>query len=665
MEQNSIEVGSSDQSNALGDAPEAVSASEPMNDTPAETTAPRRRSRRASAAVGEAVEVAVTGAPEVAPAADAPAAETAPKKRVSRSRKKAEPEATETTEAGDAPATENVDGDAAPAAPKSASSRSRSAKAKAEAAAAAVESPSEGETPAASTEAAAASDAEPAADAEPRKRSTRSRSRKTAENGDATKTEQGEKPADAENAEKPENDDADKSGSGRSGAGRKAADKGGADRNGGDKNGADKNGGDKSDADKNGNGGDRNGRDGQTRSSRTRQRERKRRGQGDDFEPEITEDDVLLPIAGILDVLDNYAFVRTSGYLPGTGDVYVSLGQVKKYGLRKGDAVVGAIRQPRDGEGGGRQKYNAIVRVDTVNSRPVDENETRADFAGFTPIHPSERLRLETEGGDLTQRVIDLFAPVGKGQRGLIVGPHESGKSTALRRIASAVAANQPDAHLMLVLVEERPEEVTELERTVNGEVIASTFDRTAEDHVTIAELAVERAKRLVELGHDVVLLIDSLTGLARAYNALAPAGSRVPAGSLEASALAPIKKLLGAARNIENGGSLTIVATASAQPGSRVDEAVLGELEAAANMQLRLSGEAADRRVYPAVDLRASSTRRAELLTSEAEAKVLDGLRRTIATESPEQALEAVLSRLGETSSNVEFLALAQRSQA
>ncbi|MGD9606323.1 MAG: transcription termination factor Rho [Leucobacter sp.] len=634
-----------------------------MNDTPAETTAPRRRSRRASAAVGEAVEVAVTGAPEVAPAADAPAApeaetpaaETAPKKRVSRSRKKAEPEAAETPEAGDAPATENIDGDAAPAAPKSASSRSRSAKAKAEAAAAAVEGPAEGETPVASAEAAAASDAEHAADAEPRKRSTRSRSRKTAENGDASKTEPGEKPADAESAEKPENDGADKSGSAKSGSGRKATDKGGADRNGADK----------SDADKNGNGADRNGRDGQTRSSRTRQRERKRRGQGDDFEPEITEDDVLLPIAGILDVLDNYAFVRTSGYLPGTGDVYVSLGQVKKYGLRKGDAVVGAIRQPRDGEGGGRQKYNAIVRVDTVNSRPVDENETRADFAGFTPIHPSERLRLETEGGDLTQRVIDLFAPVGKGQRGLIVGPHESGKSTALRRIASAVAANQPDAHLMLVLVEERPEEVTELERTVNGEVIASTFDRTAEDHVTIAELAVERAKRLVELGHDVVLLIDSLTGLARAYNALAPAGSRVPAGSLEASALAPIKKLLGAARNIENGGSLTIVATASDQPGSRVDEAVLGELEAAANMQLRLSGEAADRRVYPAIDLRASSTRRAELLTSEAEAKVLDGLRRTIATESPAEALEAVLSRLGETSSNVEFLALAQRSQA
>ncbi|MCB1273852.1 MAG: transcription termination factor Rho, partial [Leucobacter sp.] len=362
--------------------------------------------------------------------------------------------------------------------------------------------------------------------------------------------------------------------------------------------------------------------------------------------------------------LDNYAFVRTSGYLPGTNDVYVSLGQVKKYGMRKGDSIVGAIRQPREGEGGGRQKYNAIVRVDTINSRPVDAPQTREEFADLTPLHPAERLRLETGAEDLTQRVVDLFAPIGKGQRGLVIGPRESGKSTLLRRIAAAVAENQPGTHLMLVLLDERPEEVTELQRTVNGEVIASTFDRPAEDHITIAELAVERAKRLVELGHDIVVLIDSVTSLARAQNALAPAAARVPAGQLDATAIHPVKKLLSAARNIENGGSLTIIATASAQPGSHVDEAVIGELEGVTNMQVRLSGRAADRRVFPAVDLSASSTRREELLTSVAEAGVMNTLRRRLAAKETEEALEEVLQQLSGTSSNVEFLAIAQRSQ-
>jgi transcription termination factor Rho len=276
-------------------------------------------------------------------------------------------------------------------------------------------------------------------------------------------------------------------------------------------------------------------------------------------------------------------------------------------------------------------------------------------------------MKLERGNGsteDLSARVVDLIAPIGKGQRALIVSPPKAGKTLMLQNIAQSIVANNPDVVLIVLLIDERPEEVTELERTVNGEVIASTFDRPAEDHVTIAELAVERAKRLVELGHDVVLLIDSLTSLARAYNALAPAASRVPAGSLDAAALFPVKKLLGAARNIENGGSLTIVATASAQPGSRVDDAVIGELEATANMQLRLNGEAADRRVFPAVELRASSTRREELLTSDAEAKVMDQLRRSLAGQDPVEALEAVLARLAGTSSNVEFLALAQRTQ-
>lgn len=410
---------------------------------------------------------------------------------------------------------------------------------------------------------------------------------------------------------------------------------------------------------------DANGRDPQARSSRTRQRERKRRGTTEDGEPEITEDDVLLPIAGILDVLDNYAFVRTSGYLPGTSDVYVSLGQVKKYGLRKGDAVVGAIRQPREGENHGRQKYNAIVKVDSVNTRSAEDQQARPEFADLTPVHPSERLRLETKATELGSRIVDLFSPVGKGQRGLIIGPHESGKSALLQEIAHAVALNQPDAHLMLVLVDERPEVVTQLQRTINGEVIASTFDKPAEDHTTIAELAVERAKRLVELGHDVVVLIDSLTDLARAYNLAAPASVRVPAGSLDAAAVFPVKRLLSAARNIENGGSLTILATVSAQPDSLLDDALIGELEAVANMQVRLSGVAADQRVFPAIDLARSSTRNESMITSEAEVRVMNQLRRNLLAGDQLHALDSVLQQLGRTSSNVEFLAVTQRQQA
>lgn len=420
-----------------------------------------------------------------------------------------------------------------------------------------------------------------------------------------------------------------------------------------------------SDASEKGEKQDANVRDPQARSSRTRQRERKRRGTTEDGEPEITEDDVLLPIAGILDVLDNYAFVRTSGYLPGTSDVYVSLGQVKKYGLRKGDAVVGAIRQPREGENHGRQKYNAIVKVDSVNTRSAEDQQARPEFADLTPVHPSERLRLETKATELGSRIVDLFSPVGKGQRGLIIGPHESGKSALLQEIAHAVAQNQPDAHLMLVLVDERPEVVTQLQRTINGEVIASTFDKPAEDHTTIAELAVERAKRLVELGHDVVVLIDSLTDLARAYNLAAPASVRVPAGSLDAAAVFPVKRLLSAARNIENGGSLTILATVSAQPDSRLDDALIGELEAVANMQVRLSGVAADQRVFPAIDLARSSTRNESMITSEAEVRVMNQLRRNLLAGDQLHALDSVLQQLGRTTSNVEFLAVTQRQQA
>ena len=613
----------------------------------------RRASRRVTAAAGTAVteaeaapaasaEPAAADSTDAASTADAAAEDAAPKKRVSRARKKAEavePAPAEEPAGEGAAAAADAQSDAAPAETEAAAEpapKKAPARRKRQPAGAAAEAQEGDAAQAAAAEPSAKQEAagdaadgsgEPAESAAPKKRNTRTRGKKAATDA-----------ASSESSDEKQGEAAE--------TGEKAADE--------------KQGDKQNEKGENGNGRG----DNQSRSSRTRQRERKRRGGGDD-EPEITEDDVLLPIAGILDVLDNYAFVRTSGYLPGTGDVYVSLGQVKKYGLRKGDAVVGAIRQPREGDGGGRQKYNAIVKVDTINSKPFEENQTRPDFADFTPIHPDERLRLETGAALLGPRVIDLFAPIGKGQRGLIIGQHESGKSTALQQIAQAVAQNQPDAHLMLVLVDERPEEVTALQRTVNGEVIASTFDRPAEDHATIAELAVERAKRLVELGHDVVVLIDSLTSLARAYNLAAPAAVRVPAGSLDAAAVFPVKRLLSAARNIENGGSLTIVATVSAQPESKLDEALIGELEGVANMQLRLSGDAADRRVFPAIDLARSSTRNDQLLTSEAEARLMNQLRHALADENQEEGLESVLKRLAETSSNVEFLALAQRGRA
>jgi transcription termination factor Rho len=402
------------------------------------------------------------------------------------------------------------------------------------------------------------------------------------------------------------------------------------------------------------------------RGGRNRYRDRKRgRGPvGDDFEPEITEDDILIPVAGILDVLDNYAFVRTSGYLPGANDVYVSLGQVKKYNLRKGDAVVGAIRQPREGDNNqGRQKYNAIVRIDSINGLPVDEAANRVEFGKLTPLYPQERLRLETEPGKLSTRIIDLVSPIGKGQRGLIVSPPKAGKTLVLQAIANAIAKNNPEVHLMVVLVDERPEEVTDMQRTVKGEVIASTFDRPAEDHTTVAELAIERAKRLVELGHDVVVLLDSITRLGRAYNLSAPASGRILSGGVDSSALYPPKRFFGAARNIEEGGSLTILATALVETGSKMDEVIFEEFKGTGNMELRLSRQMADKRIFPAVDVNASGTRREEMLMGVDEVKVTWKLRRALAGLDQQQALEIVLGKLKETSSNVEFLMQIQKS--
>lgn len=405
-------------------------------------------------------------------------------------------------------------------------------------------------------------------------------------------------------------------------------------------------------------------RRGGNRNRRGRYRDRdRRRGPQDEAEPEISEDDVLVPVAGILDVLDNYAFLRTSGYLPGSNDVYVSLGQVKKYGMRKGDAVVGSIRQPREGENNQRQKFNALVKVESLNGQTLEEAAERVEFGKLTPLYPETRLRLETDSKKLSTRIIDLVAPIGKGQRGLIVSPPKAGKTLVLQAIANAIATNNPEVHLMVVLVDERPEEVTDMQRTVNGEVIASTFDRPADDHTTVAELAIERAKRLVEMGHDVVVLLDSITRLGRAYNLSAPASGRILSGGVDSSALYPPKRFFGAARNIENGGSLTILATALVETGSKMDEVIFEEFKGTGNMELRLSRQLADKRIFPAVDINASGTRREEMLMSPQETKIIWKLRRALAGLEQQQALELVLNRLKETASNVEFLLKLEKS--
>jgi transcription termination factor Rho len=356
--------------------------------------------------------------------------------------------------------------------------------------------------------------------------------------------------------------------------------------------------------------------------------------------------------------------VRTSGYLPGASDVYVSLGQVKKYGLRKGDAVVGAIRQPREGEqNNSRQKYNAIVKVDSINGQSVEEAAARVEFGKLTPLYPQERLRLETEPGKLTQRIIDLVSPIGKGQRGLIVAPPKAGKTIVMQQIANAIAINNPEVHLMVVLVDERPEEVTDMQRTVKGEVIASTFDRPAEDHTTVAELAIERAKRLVEMGHDVVVLLDSITRLGRAYNLAAPASGRIMSGGVDSTALYPPKRFFGAARNIEHGGSLTILATALIETGSRADEVIFEEFKGTGNMELRLRRELADKRIFPAIDVDASGTRKEEILMTPEELKIVWQLRRVLHALEPQQALEVLMERMKETKSNAEFLLHVQKT--
>jgi transcription termination factor Rho len=473
-----------------------------------------------------------------------------------------------------------------------------------------------------------------------------------------------------------------------------------AERNGADRNGADRNSSDRTGSDRTGDHrGERNGRDqrpvnhdrgdrGQTdraasngrpqgerdfsddddesgrRGRRSRFRDRRRgrseRGEsvggGGEREPQVSEDDVLVQVAGIVDVLDNYAFVRTSGYLAGPNDVYVSMAQIKRYGLRRGDAVTGAVRAARDGEQR-RDKYNPLVRLDTINGMDPEEARRRPEFYKLTPLYPQERLRLETEPHLLTTRVIDLVMPIGKGQRALIVSPPKAGKTMIQQAIANAIAANNPECHLMVVLVDERPEEVTDMQRSVKGEVIASTFDRPPQDHTTVAELAIERAKRLVELGHDVVVLLDSITRLGRAYNLAAPASGRILSGGIDSTALYPPKRFLGAARNIENGGSLTIIANALVETGSMMDTVIFEEFKGTGNAELKLDRKIADKRIFPAIDIDPSGTRKEDLILAPEEYAIMIKLRRVLHSLDSQAALDLLLDKLKQTRTNIEFL--------
>ncbi|WP_308014363.1 MULTISPECIES: transcription termination factor Rho [unclassified Rhodococcus (in: high G+C Gram-positive bacteria)] len=452
------------------------------------------------------------------------------------------------------------------------------------------------------------------------------------------------------------------------------------DRNQGDRNQGDRN--DRNQGDRNDrNQGDRNNgprdngprddEDGEGRGRRGRRFRERRRGRDRDGapegggnqrdrerEPELRDDDVVQPVAGILDVLDNYAFVRTSGYLAGPNDVYVSMNMVRRNGLRRGDALTGAVRVAREGEqNNSRQKFNPLVRLDTVNGAPPDGNRKRPEFNKLTPLYPNQRLRLETTQNILTTRVIDLVMPIGKGQRALIVSPPKAGKTSVLQAIANAIATNNPECYLMVVLVDERPEEVTDMQRSVKGEVIASTFDRPPGDHTSVAELAIERAKRLVEDGRDVVVLLDSITRLGRAYNNSSPASGRILSGGVDSTALYPPKRFLGAARNIENGGSLTIIATAMVETGSTGDTVIFEEFKGTGNAELKLDRKIAERRVFPAVDVNPSGTRKDELLLSPDEAAVLHKLRRVLSGLDSHQAIDLLIDRLKKSKNNIEFL--------
>ncbi|MBQ9002713.1 MAG: transcription termination factor Rho [Eggerthellaceae bacterium] len=362
----------------------------------------------------------------------------------------------------------------------------------------------------------------------------------------------------------------------------------------------------------------------------------------------------FLDVAGILDILsDGYGFLRTTGYLPGETDCYVGMSLIKRNGLRKGDYIEGSTRPARDNE-----KFAAIQKITAVNGIPSDQLDRRPKFADLTPVYPQERLVMEHGKNTTTARVIDLVAPIGKGQRGLIVSPPKAGKTTILKDIAAAISANNPEVHLMCLLVDERPEEVTDMQRSIRGEVVSSTFDMPADNHIAVAEMVIERAKRLVEAGRDVVILLDSITRLARAYNLAQPASGRVLSGGVDSTALYPPKRFLGAARNIENGGSLTILASALIETGSKMDEVIFEEFKGTGNMELRLDRQLADRRIFPAIDPVTSGTRKEELLLDQQMSPIIWAVRRILANmNNTERAMDTLIKSIKQTDDNNEFL--------
>lgn len=416
--------------------------------------------------------------------------------------------------------------------------------------------------------------------------------------------------------------------------------------------------------DRNGDRSDRNDRgdrnDRSERGNRRNRRNRRDRDNRDNRDNNVAPED-LQPVAGILDIVDsNIAFVRTTGYHASSADVFVSNQMIRRLGLRRGDAIVGQVKmreQTNVGNGRNRQKYNSLMRVDTINGLSVDDARQRPDFSKLTPLYPNQRLRLETDPKILTTRVIDLIMPIGKGQRALIVSPPKAGKTTILQNIANAIATNNPECYLMVVLVDERPEEVTDMQRSVKGEVIASTFDRPPSEHTTVAELAIERAKRLVEQGQDVVVLLDSITRLGRAYNNSSPASGRILSGGVDSNALYPPKRFLGAARNIENGGSLTIIATAMVETGSAGDTVIFEEFKGTGNAELKLDRKISERRVFPAVDVNPSGTRKDELLLGPDEARLMHKLRRILSALDNQQAIDLLIKQLKKTKNNAEFM--------
>jgi transcription termination factor Rho len=408
---------------------------------------------------------------------------------------------------------------------------------------------------------------------------------------------------------------------------------------------------------------------GNRRNRRRRGRDRGERGdrdlQGGGGEPSHTGEPFA--VRGYLDIRDEgYGFLRTNGYLPSADDVYVSISQVRRFALRRGDLLEGSARPA-----GGNEKYPALARIDKVSELSPEDAQGRVRFEQLTPLYPDHRLTLETpkDPGNLTGRVVDLIAPIGKGQRGLIVSPPKAGKTTVLKQIAHSIEVNNPDVHLLVLLVDERPEEVTDMRRSVQGEVIASTFDRPSEEHTQVAELVIERAKRMVEAGRDVVIILDGITRLARAYNLAQPATGRVMSGGIDTGALYPPKKFFGAARNVEEGGSLTILATALVETGSRMDEVIFEEFKGTGNMELRLDRKLAERRVYPAIDVPASSTRHEELLFDRSALEAVWKLRRVLGALAAEgtsgATMELLLDRMRRARSNEEFLAEIARNPA